>query len=157
MTHGTNFLGAFKWMRNSEHEAKRLEQDIGQFERLIKWVCMDSQADDYPLYRTLKDGYDIQLLTTMRRNKLKSPERQQMFQELHTERHQRLSAERSHTVEPMQSLVKNIFDLERCWMRGDDGNRWLFAAMGVAVQIAKLHAYRGGASTWCIKDKVLGL
>jgi hypothetical protein len=156
-THGTNFLGAFKWMRNSAHEAKRLEHDIGQFERLLKWVCMDSKADDYPLYRTLKDDYDIQLLTTMRRNKLKSPERQQMFQALHTERHQRLYAERSHTVEPMQSLVKNIFDLECCWMRGDESNRWLFAAMGVAIQMAQLQAYRCHESTWCIKDKVLGL
>ncbi len=156
-THGTNLLGAFQWMRNSAHEAKRLEQDIGQFERLIKWVCMDSKADDYPLYRALKDKYDIQLLTTMCRTKLKSPERQQMFRDIHTERHQRLYAERGRTVEPMQSLVKDIFELDRCWMRGDVNNRWLFAAMGVAVQMAQRHAYQHRESTWAIKDKVLGL
>ncbi len=156
-THRPNVLGAFKWMQNSAHEAKRLEQDIGQFERLVKWVCMDSKADDYQLSRTLKDNYDIQLLTTMRRNKLKSLERQQLFQELQIERHQRLYMERSHTVEPMQSLVKNIFDLDHCWMRGNDSNRWLFAAMGVAVQIAQRQAYHQCESTWEIKDKVLGL
>lgn len=156
-THGANFLGAFKWMRNSAHEAKRLDQDIGQFESLLKWVCMDSKADDVSLYRRLKDEYDIQLLTTMRRNALKSPERQAMFQALHTERHQRLYAERGRTVEPMQSLVKNIFELDPCWMRGDDNNRWLFAAMGVAVQIAQHQAYQQDESLWIIKDRVLGL
>lgn len=155
--HGTHFLGAFKWMRNSAHEAKRLEQDIGSWESLLKWVCMDSKADDYQLYRSLKDDYDIQLLTTMRRNKLKTAQRQQMFRELQLERHQRLYAERSHTVEPMQSLVKNIFDLDQCWMRGDDNNRWLFAAMGVAVQMAQHQAHQHNESLWAIQNRVLGL
>ena len=81
-------------MRNASHEAKRLEQDTGQCARFVMWVCMGSKADDYPLYRTLKDNYDIQLLTTMRRNQLKSPERQQVWRDLHTEHHPRLYAER---------------------------------------------------------------
>ena len=118
---------------------------------------MDRKADDYPLYRRLKDTYDIQLLTSMRRNKIKSPERKQMWRELRTERHRRLFRERRFTVEPMQSLVKDIFDLERAWMRGDENNRWVFAAMGVAVQVAQRIAYQRKQSTWVVKDLVLGV
>jgi hypothetical protein len=93
----------------------------------------------------------------MRRGKDKTPERQQMRQDLNTQRHRRIYAQRSQTVEPMQSLVKNIFDLDQCWMRGSDHNRWLFAAMGVAVQIAQLSAYHHHLSTWRIKDAVLSV
>jgi hypothetical protein len=155
--HEPQVLGAFKWMPNSAHEAKRLQTELPKFERQIKIACMDSKADDYPLYRELKDTYDIQLLTTMRRGKDKTPERQQMRQELKTERHRRIYAQRSQRVEPMQSLLKNIFDLDHCWMRGNDSNRWLFAAMGVAVQIAQLQAYQCNLSTWRIKNAVLGV
>ena len=52
-----------------------------------------------------------------------------MWQELHSERHQRLYRERRYTVEPMQSLVKDISDWERAWMRGNANNRWIMAAM----------------------------
>jgi hypothetical protein len=27
----------------------------------------------------------------------------------------------------MQGIVKDIFDLNRCWMRGNDNNRWLWS------------------------------
>ncbi len=156
-THQTNLLGAFKWMPNSAHEAKRLRAEITQYEGLVKYVCMDSKADDGQLYRELKDQYDMQLLTAMRRRQDRAPERKQMRQELSTERHRRIYRERSYTVEPMQSLVKDIFELERCWMRGDENNRWLFAAMGLAVQLAQRDALRTDQSTWRIKARVLGL
>ncbi len=156
-THAPSVLGAFKWMPNCAHEAKRLQIELPQFERQIKIACMDSKADDYPLYRALKDQYDIQLLTTMRRSKDGTPERQQMRRELQSERHRRIYAQRSHTVEPMQSLVKNIFDLDQCWMRGNANQRWLFAAMGVAIQMAQFHAYQNNRSTWRIKNAVLGV
>jgi hypothetical protein len=42
-------------------------------------------------------------------------------------------------------------------MRGDINNRWLFAAMGVAVQIAQGQAIRMGRSTWQVKQQVLGV
>jgi len=42
-------------------------------------------------------------------------------------------------------------------MRGDKSNRWLFAAMGIAVQIAQRSAYLNGSSTWNIKEEVLGI
>lgn len=155
-THQLPILGAFKWMPNSAHEAKRLRAEITQYEGLVKYVCMDSKADDGQLYRDLKAQHDIQLLTAMRCMADKTPARQQMRQELRLERHRRLYRERQHTVEPMQSLVKDLFDLERCWMRGNVNNRWLFAAMGVAVQIAQREAWRHGTSTWQIRERVLG-
>lgn len=55
----------------------------------------------------------------------------------------------------MQSLVKDLFDLDTCWMRGNAYDRWLFAAMGVAV-IAQCRALRRGDSTWNIEQEVLG-
>ena len=56
----------------------------------------------------------------------------------------------------MQALVKDIFELDRCWMRKDESNRWLFASMGVAVQMAQLDAFNNGKSTWRVKSEVLG-
>jgi len=50
-----------------------------------------------------------------------------------------------------------LFELETCWMRGDESQRWLFAAMGVAVQIAQRRAYRRGTSTWNITEEVIGV
>jgi hypothetical protein len=87
----------------------------------------------------------------------KSAARQQMIREMQTPQNRKTYKQRATTVEPMQGLVKELFDLETCWMRGDSSNRWLFAAMGVAVQIAQRRAYRRGASTWNIKEEVLGL
>jgi len=57
-----------------------------------------------------------------------------------------LFGQRGFSVEPVQGLVKNIFDLDNRLMRGGKNNRWLFAAMGVAVQIAQLAAYRKNLS-----------
>lgn len=157
-THGCNVLGAFKWMRNASSEAKRLRREVGRYERWLKVCCMDSKADDYPLYRYLKDTFDIQLLTRPRQpHKVKAPVRIAMFREMRTERHSRLYRQRQYTVEPMQSLVKELFGLEHAWMRGEANNRWLFAAMGVAVQIAQRVAIQANESTRRIKERVLGI
>ena len=42
-------------------------------------------------------------------------------------------------------------------MRGHGNNRWLFAAMGVAVQLQQANAFKERRSTWKIKQEVLGL
>ena len=39
-------LGAFKWMRNSANEAKRMWLETGKLKGLITTVLMDSKADD---------------------------------------------------------------------------------------------------------------
>lgn len=82
--------------------------------------------------------------------------RREMIAAMSSKRCRKIYKERSQTVEPMQGLVKEIFDLDRCWMRGDDNNRWLFAAMGLSVQIHQLYVYKERQSTWKIKSEVLG-
>jgi hypothetical protein len=52
--------------------------------------------------------------------------------------------------------MKDIFDLEHCWMRGNCNNRWLFAARCIAFQMHQLIAYRQNRSEWNIKAEVLG-
>jgi hypothetical protein len=157
VSHKTPVLGLFQWMPNSAHEAKRLKTEIIKFTGLVKTVCMDSKADDQKLYQLLKRQHQMQLLTVARQGMDKTPARKKMIQEMQTSQNRKIYKQRKVTVEPMQGLVKELFDLETCWMRGDESNRWLFAAMGVAVQIAQHQAYRRGTSTWNIKEEVLGL
>ncbi len=149
-------LGAFKWMRNSANEAKRMWLETGKLKGLVTTVLMDSKADDKDLFFELHRQRGILLLTTSRKGANKSPARQRMVKVLKQRKNQRLYKQRSYTVEPMQGLVKDIFELERCWMRGNENNRWLFAAMGVVVQMHQYRAWEAGRSTWAIKQEVLG-
>lgn len=155
-SHDVAVLGFFAWMPNSGHEAKRMHQEIVRYKGLVDRVFMDSKADDQKLYFALqKQG--IQLVTSPRKGANKSPRRQEMVRQMMTEQNRRDYKQRSTTVEPMQGLMKDIFDLERCWMRGEAANKWLFAAMGIAVQIAQRSAFLQKRSTWNIKREVLGL
>jgi len=149
-------LGAFKWMRNSGNEAKRLWGETGKLQGLIATVLMDSKADDKDLFFEFERQRKMRLLTTPRKGADKSPERKRMVQILNEKQNKRLYKQRSYTVEPMQGLIKDIFDLDTCWMRGNQNNRWLFAAMGVAVQMHQYRAWKAGRSTWVIKQEVLG-
>jgi len=45
----SRILGAFKWMRNSANEAKRMWLETGKLQGLITTVLMDSKADDKDL------------------------------------------------------------------------------------------------------------
>jgi hypothetical protein len=144
-------------MPNSAHEAKRLEREITLYAGRLKTVCMDSKADDQNLYFHLQRNYGIQLITCPRNGKNKSASRKKMIREMWTHANRKVFRQRGTTVEPMQGLVKEIFDLERCWMHGDASNRWLFAAMGVAVQVAQRSAIQQKQSPWQIKDAVLGV
>ena len=84
------------------------------------------------------------------------PNRRRMIADMQKPRHKKIYKERGYRVEPMQGLVKEIFDLDRCWMKGNDSNRWLLAAMGLTVQMHQLRAYQNKKSTWRIKEQVLG-
>jgi len=150
-------VGIFQWMKNSGNEAKRMEQEIIKYVGLVKKVLMDSKADDQKLYFSLKKYYKMQLVTVPRKGMDKSPLRKKMIKEMMTKANKKDFKKRSVTVEPMQGLIDNIFDLERCWMRGDDSNRWLFASMGIAMQMAQFKAYKQQRSTWDIKSEVLGV
>lgn len=157
VSHQVPVLLQFKWMKNSAHEAKRMELEVTQISELIEVVCMDSKADDEKMFTRLKTKQGIKLLTVPRSKMDKSERRKQMIAEQIKIENRQIYKQRSITVEPMQGLVKELFELEKCWMRGDESNRWLFGAMGIAVQIAQRMAYLKGSSTWNIKDEVLGL
>jgi Transposase DDE domain len=150
-------IGVFKWMPNSGNEAKLMEVEISKFEGVVKKVFMDSKADDQKLYGRLKQERGIQLVTVPRKGMDKSESRKRMIEEMLTEENKSEYRKRSTTVEPMQGIVKEIFELDTCWMRGDGNNRWLFASMGVAVQIAQWRALNQRNSTWGIKSRVLGI
>lgn len=156
VSHKTPVVCLFQWMRNSDNEAKRFKQQIWRHGKSIKYACMDSKADDERLYTVLKKRLGVQLLTSPRKNMNKSPRRKKMIKELKAKRFRKIFKRRSTTVEPMQGLIADIFSLERAWMRGNKNNRWLFAAMGVAVQMAQLNALKSDRSTWDIKNDVLG-
>jgi hypothetical protein len=149
-------LGVFKWMRNSGNEAKRMWLETGKLTGLITTVLMDSKADDQALFREFQRQRQMLLLTTPRKGADKSPARQQMVKVLKRRKNKQVYKQRSYTVEPMQGLLKDIFELERCWMRGNVNNHWLFAAMGVVVQMHQYRAWQEGRSPWAIKTEVLG-
>lgn len=157
VSHQKPVLLQFKWMPNSAHEAKRMEQEVIKVADLIDTICMDSKADDEKMFTRLGIEHGIKLLTVPRSQMDKSEARKQMIAEQMKPENRQTYKQRSITVEPMQGLVKELFELEKCWMRGDQSNRWLFAAMGIAVQMAQRLAYLNQSSTWNIKDEVLGL
>ena len=144
------------WMRNSANEAKRLWLETFHVKEQIDYAAMDSNADDYDLFRELKRQRKVKLITCCRQNMDKSPNRRKMIKFMEKKKHKKIYRERGYKVEPMQGIVKDIFDLDRCWMRGDENNRWLFAAMGLTIQIHQLDAFKKGKSTWNIKEQVLG-
>ena len=121
-------------MRTSGHEAKRLWLETGKLKGLLTTVLMDSKADDHALFFERQRQRHILVRTTTRKGQDKSPNRKRMIKVLQQPKNTLLYKQRSYTVEPLQGLVKDIFELERCWMRGNENNRWLFAAMGVVVQ-----------------------
>lgn len=156
VSHGVSVLGCFVWMPNSAHEAKRMWAETERYTGMIDTLVMDSKADDCQLFRNLKAERNMRLVTHCRKNMDKTPERRAFIQAMESPKNKQYYKERSQTVEPMQGVVKDIFELDRCWMRGNASNRWLFAAMGLAVQMHQLQAYRKHQSTWAIKSEVLG-
>lgn len=155
-SHKTPVLGCFLWMNNSSNEAKRMWSETGYYKGTVKYIAMDSKADDYDLFREIKRQRNVNLITTCRKNMLKSPVRIKMNQIMNRPKHRKIYKERAYRVEPMQGLVKDIFELDQCWMRGCENNRWIFAAMGLAIQMHQLRAFHEKKSTWKIKDEVLG-
>jgi len=153
---GHCMLGAFPGMRNSANEAKRMWLATGKLQGRMTTVLMDSKADDKDVFRELRRQRGIRLLTTPRKGSAIRPERQRMVKVLKQTRHQHLDQQRRYTVEPMQGLITDIVDLETCWLRGQAPNRWLFAALGVVMQMHQYRAWQEGRSTWAIKQEVLG-
>jgi len=152
----SRILGAFKWRRNSSHEATRLGREPGKWQGWITTVLLDSTADDKARVFQLQRPRRLLLLTTTRQGADKSPARTRMRKVLTQRKHTRVYKQRSDTVEPRPGLVKDIFELEPCGMRGHANNRWRFAALGVGVQRHQDPAGQGGHSTWAINQEVRG-
>ena len=159
VSHEKRFLGMFKWMPNSKDESKWLWWEAAKLKGLVSKVCMDARADKTRLFYEMKRQHGMTLLTRRQQKKGKKqiPGREAMYKEIYRKENVAIYKKRSTTVEPMQGLVKDIFELDRCWMRGVKANRWLFAAMGVAVQMAQWKALDENSSTWAIKREVIGL
>jgi len=143
-SHKHPILGCFLWMRNSSNEAKRLWLETSHVKEQVQYVAMDSKADDFDLFRELKRQRKMNLITCCRQNMDKTLDRKKMIQFMNKPKHQKIYRERAFKVEPMQGLVKDIFELNRCWMRGDENNRWLFAAMDLTIQMHQLEAIKLG-------------
>ena len=156
VSHKKPVLGCFLWMKNSANEAKRMWLETCHIKDQVDYVAMDSKADDSDLFREFKRQRKMNLITYCRPNMDKTPHRKKMIAFMNKAKHKKIYRERSYKVEPMQGLVKDIFDLDSCWMRGSKNNRWLFAAMGLTVQMHQLEAFKKGRSTWNIKEQVLG-
>jgi len=156
VSHKKPVLGCFLWMKNSANEAKRMWLETYHIKDQVDYVAMDSKADDSDLFREFKRQRKMNLITYCRPNMDKTPHRKKMIAFMNKAKHKKIYRERSYKVEPMQGLVKDIFDLDRCWMRGSKNNRWLFAAMGLTVQMHQLEAFKQGRSTWNVKELVLG-
>ena len=157
VSHGPCVLGAFTYMRHSAHEAKRLWLETGHLRGMVETVMMDGNADAQDLCAEFQRPRGMTLLTTPRKNSDHTAERQHMINVLNRPKNRRLRKQRGQTVEPMQGVVKDIFALERCWMRGPQHHRWLFAAMGVVVQLHQASALNVHRSPWKIKHEALGL
>jgi hypothetical protein len=144
-------------MRHSAHEAKRLWWDTGHLRGVVETVMMDSHADDHDLWTELQRQRGMTLVTTPRKHSAHTAARPQMISVLNRPKNRRWRQQRGQTVEPMPGVVKDIVALERGWMRGQRTNRWLFAAMGVAVPLHQARALKAHRSPWKITQEVLGL
>ena len=91
-------LYAFKWMRNSGNEAKRLWVETGKLKGVITTVLMDSKADDQDLFREFQRQRHMLLLTTPRKGADKSPARQRMVKVLKQRKNRRIYKQRSYPV-----------------------------------------------------------
>jgi hypothetical protein len=157
VSHSACVLGAFKYMRNSAHEAKRLGLETGDLRGVIAIVVTNGKADDQALFRECQRQHGMTMVTTPRKNSAHTVERQQMINALNQPQNCRLRQQRGQTVELRQGVIKDIFALECCWMHGYWNNRWLFAAMGATAQIHQARALKRQRSVWKIKQEILGL
>jgi len=65
-----------------------------------------------------------------------------MIADIRQAHHKQIYKELDYCVETMQGIYKEIFDLNRCWVKGNNNTRWLFVVMGLTVQMNQLIAYR---------------
>jgi len=99
----------------------------------VAYIAMDSKADDASSFREFKRQRKMNLITSCRITMDKTVPRKKMIAFMSKPKYKKIYRERAYKTEPMQGQVKDIFELDRCWMGGDANNRWLFAAMGLTI------------------------
>jgi len=78
-------------MKNSANEAKRLWLETFYIKNQIDYLCMDSKADDYDLYREFKRQRKINLITCCRENMDKSEHRKKMIKFMEKPKHKKMA------------------------------------------------------------------
>ena len=111
-SHKHPVLGCFLWMKNSSNEAKRMWLETSHLKKEIDYIAMDSKADDSNLFREFYRQRKIKMITHCRSNMDKTPNRKKMIAFMNEPEHKKIYRERSYKVEPMQGLVKDIFELD---------------------------------------------
>src|ERR1044072_6917257 len=99
-------------MENAAHEGKQLEAEVSPHTGLVKRVFMDSRADDQQLYFDLTEKHHIQLITRPRQGLDKSPWRMLRTSHILTRKNLKDSRKGAVAREPMQGLMKAVFDLQ---------------------------------------------
>jgi hypothetical protein len=156
VSHAPWMLGAFTDRRHSGHEATRLWWETGPLRGVVETVMLEGKADAPAVLAEFQRQRGMTLRTTPRQHSDQTAARPQMINVLNRPQNRRLRQPRGQTVEPMPGVVKDLFALERWWMRGHRHNRWLFAAMGVTVQMHQARALKRQRAVWKIKPEVLG-
>lgn len=157
VSHGPCVLGAFQYISNSAHEATRLWLETGPLRGVVETVIMDGKAADQALFAEFQRPRGMILVTTPRQHSDHPAARPPMITRLNRPQHRRRRQQRGQPVAPMPGVVKDLFALEPCWMRGHRHHRWRFAAMGVTVQRPQARALTRQRSGWRITQAVLGL
>jgi hypothetical protein len=139
VVHSPCLRGAFKYMRNSAHEAKRLWLETGHLRGIVDTVMMDRKADDKDLFFEFQRQRQMTLVTTPRRNSDHTEARRQMTKVQNLPKNQRLRTERGQTVEPMQGLVQLVMKNYPNWLDFEDACRYLWP---------RQHCTAGRRSRW---------
>ena len=78
---------------------------------------MDSKVDNYDFYCEFENQQKNKLVTYCRELMAKSEKRYQMIEDRH-QQHKQIYKMRGYCVEKLQGLIKEIFNLNRYWMKG---------------------------------------
>jgi hypothetical protein len=81
------------------------------------------------LYPKFEKLHKIKLMTCCREHMDKTQKHRCMIADMRQALHKQIY--KGYRVEPMQKVVKEIFDLDHCWMKSNNNKRWLFAGMGL--------------------------
>jgi hypothetical protein len=145
------------WMSPAGQATNRMAQAVITSDGLITQICLESKAEAQALDGEFKHNARMALVTVRRQGKALSALRPPRSHHLLTKHNQPAATARSPTVEPMQGVGAAIVARERCWRCGEIHTRRLWAAMGVAVQLAQGTAWKPKRATCHVPSAVRGI